>query len=232
MPPLRNCAEWWSRIATRRPFTELWLEWDIALKKTLKANEQNRPDVAESRADWCDKQPTFDTSCLVFVDESAAKTNMIRLYGRALVGDRCHDSAPHGHWTTTTMIGSVRLNGETTCLAMRGGTTSEVFREYVRQILAPTLSHGDIVIVDNLTAHKNQYAQELIEAAGARVIFLPPYSPDLNPIEKMWSKVKQSLRSSAARTYDSLLKAMKKALDSVTADDVHGWFQSCGYTTF
>ena len=186
--------------------------------------------MVESRATWQDKQPTFEAGRLVFIDESAAKTNMVRLYGRALIGERCHDYAPHGHWSTTTMIGSVRINGETTCLAMKGGTTGEVFREYVRQILVPTLRNGDIVIADNLSAHKNQEAQKLIEAAGAKIIFLPPYSPDFNPIEKMWSKIKQSLRSSAARTYNSLLQAMKKAFDSVTDDDVQGWFQSCGYT--
>ena len=186
--------------------------------------------MATSRAAWQDRQPTFEAGQLVFIDESAAKTNMVRLYGRALIGDRCYGFAPYGHWTTTTMIGSVRLNGETTCLAMKGGTSGEVFREYVRQILLPTLKKGDIVIADNLNAHKNQDAQGLIEAAGAKIVFLPPYSPDFNPIEKMWSKIKQSLRSSAARTYDSLLGAMKKAFDSVNADDAHGWFQSCGYT--
>lgn len=127
------------------------------------------------------------------------------------------------------MIGSVRLDGETTCLAMQGGTSGKVFREYVRHILVPSLRPGDIVVADNLGAHKNQEARKLIEAAGAAIVFLPPYSPDFNPIEKMWSKIKHSLRSSVARTYGSLLQAMKRAFDSVTSDDAHGWFLSCGY---
>ena len=129
--------------------------------------------MAESRVAWQDKHPSFEAGRLVFIDESAAKTNMVRLYGRALIGNRCHDYAPHGHWGTSTMIGSVRLNGQAACLAMKGGTSGEDFREYVRRILVATLSTGDIVIADNLSAHKNRDAQELIEAAGAQITFLP-----------------------------------------------------------
>jgi transposase len=127
------------------------------------------------------------------------------------------------------MISSIRLDGTTECLAIEGGTTSEVFREYVRQILVPSLKPGDMVIVDNLSAHKDRQAKEAIEAVGAQIVFLPAYSPDLNPIENMWSKVKEKLRAIGARTLDLLITAIGLALDSVTENDAQGWFQSCGY---
>ena len=171
----------------------------------------------------------MDPSKLVFVDESAAKTNMVRLRGRSKGGLRCYCFAPCGNWQTTTMLSSVKLDGTTACMAIEGGTSSEVFREYVRQILVPSLKAGDVVIVDNLSAHKDRKAKEAIEAAGAQIVFLPAYSPDLNPIEKMWSKVKEKLRAIGARTFDSLITAIAQALDSVTKIDAQGWFQSCGY---
>jgi transposase len=129
------------------------------------------------------------------------------------------------------MLSSIRLDGTTECMAIEGGTSGEVFREYVKQILAPSLKLGDMVIVDNLRAHKDQKAKEAIEAAGAQIVFLPAYSPDLNPIENMWSKVKEKLRAIGARTSDFLVTAIGQALDSVTKKDAHGWFQSCGYAT-
>ena len=170
----------------------------------------------------------MDPSKLVFVDESAAKTNMVRLRGRSKGGLRCYCFAPCGNWQTTTMLSSVKLDGTTACMAIEGGTSSEVFREYVRQILVPSLKAGDVVIVDNLSAHKDRKAKEAIEAAGAQIVFLPAYSPDLNPIEKMWSKVKEKLRAIGARTFDSLITAIAQALDSVTKIDAQGWFQSHG----
>ena len=171
----------------------------------------------------------MDSSKLVFVDESAAKTNMVHLRGRSKGGLRCNCFAPCGNWQTTTMISSIRLDGTTECLAIEGGTSGEVFREYVKQILVPSLKPGDMVIVDNLSAHKDSKAKEAIEAAGAQIVFLPAYSPDLNPIEKMWSKVKEKLRAIGARTYDFLIPTIGQALDSVTKNDAQGWFQSCGY---
>jgi len=155
---------------------------------------------------------------------------MTRLRGRARRGRRLHASAPVGHWHTTTMISSIRLDGSTACLAIEGPTDTEVFRAYVAEILVPTLRRGDIVVMDNLRPHKNPQTLELIEQAGAEVLFLPAYSPDLNPIEKMWSKVKNRLRSLAARTVDQLQTAIASALDEVTANDAAGWFNSCGYS--
>ncbi|MCH7559596.1 MAG: IS630 family transposase [Planctomycetes bacterium] len=166
---------------------------------------------------------------LVFIDESGAKTNMTRLYGRAKEGQRAVDDAPSGHWCTTTMISSVRLDGSTACMVVDGATTKDIFKAYVEHILLPTLKAGDIVVLDNLSAHKNKEIRDLIESIGAELWFLPPYSPDLNPIEKMWSKIKSILRRLKARTEEALINAVAKALDAITANDVKGWFESCGY---
>jgi len=166
---------------------------------------------------------------LVFVDESGAKTNMTRLYGRAMAGQRAIDSTPSSHWHTTTMISSVRLDGSTACMVVDGATNKDVFGAYVEQILLPSLKAGDIVVLDNLSAHKNQRVRELLKSVGAELWYLPAYSPDLNPIEKMWSKVKSILRALKARTKEALIEAIAEALDMVTASDAKGWFESCGY---
>ena len=171
----------------------------------------------------------MDLTRLVFVDESGAKTNMTRLYGRAMAGQRAIDDTPCGHWCTTTMISSVRVDGSTACMVVDGATNKEVFQAYVRHILLPTLKAGDVVVLDNLSAHKNKAIRDLIKSVGAELWYLPPYSPDLNPIEKMWSKIKAILRTLKARTEESLINAVAKALEAVTADDAKGWFESCGY---
>ena len=155
---------------------------------------------------------------------------MTRLRGRALRGKRVHASAPARHWNTTTILGALRLDGTTACMAIEGATDTEVFREYIRQVLCPTLRPADIVVMDNLTPHKNKETLDLIEQAGAQVLFLPAYSPDLNPIEKMWSKIKQLLRSAEARTHPELFHALTSALQKVTPQDAAGWFASCGYS--
>jgi transposase len=172
----------------------------------------------------------MDIHRLVFVDESGAKTNMTRLRGRALGGSRLFDAAPHGHWCTTTMISSIRLDGTCACMAVDSATDRDVFREYARQVLVPALRPGDIVILDNLSAHEDEETRLLIEAVPARLLPLPPYSPDLNPIEKMWSKVKEFLRDAKARTQSELYDAIAAALNTVTPQDAAGWFSSCGYT--
>ena len=155
---------------------------------------------------------------------------MTRLRGRALRGARVECSAPHGHWHTTPMIASIGLDGSTACLAIEGATDTEVFRACVRRVLCPTLRAGDIVIMDNLPPHKNDLTLLLLGQAGATVLFLPAYSPDLNPTGKMWSKIKESLRSTEARTREALLAAIASALQKVTAQDARGWFASCGYS--
>ena len=154
---------------------------------------------------------------------------MTRLCGRALKGERVHASTPHGHWHTTTMISSIRLNGSTACMALEGTTDTESFRAYVSEVLLPTLQPDDIVVMDNLSPHKSDPTLALITNAGARVLFLPAYSPDLNPIEKMWSKLKNLLRGAEARTAADLITAIGHALAKITAQDALGWFASCGY---
>ena len=172
----------------------------------------------------------MDLKKLVFIDESGAKTNMTRLYGRAKYGERAVDSAPGGHWNTTTMIAAVTLDGYRAPMVINGATNREVFKVYVEKFLLPTLEPGDCVILDNLSAHKGNEIREMIESVGAELWFLPPYSPDLNPIEKMWSKVKAILRKIKARTEEDLVAAIATALEQVTANDCIGWFKSCGYT--
>ena len=155
---------------------------------------------------------------------------MTRLRGRCPRGQRLLAHCPHGHWQTTTMISSVRLDGTTACMTIEGATNTEVFQAYVREILVPGLRPGDIVIMDNLGAHKNEGTLDLIRAAGAEPRFLPAYSPDLNPIELMWSKVKAFLRGVEARTRDQLLLAIAQALQTVTPQDALHWFAHCGYS--
>lgn len=175
------------------------------------------------------KQKTLDPSKLVFIDESAAKTNMTCLRGRAPRGERLHMSAPHGHWRTTTMISSIRLDGSTASMVIEGAMDTEVFRSYVSEVLCPSLKEGDLVVMDNLSVHKSEITIAMIEEVGASVHFLPAYSPDLNPIEKMWSKVKALLRTIEARSYPDLIEAIASALSRVTSQDASGCFSSCGY---
>jgi transposase len=154
---------------------------------------------------------------------------MTRLRGRAPKGERLICHAPHGHWQTTTMISSVRWDGTSACMTVEGATNTEVFRAYVGEILVPTLRPGDIVVMDNLGAHKNEHTLARIRQVGAEVRFLPAYSPDLNPIEMMWSKVKALLRKAQARNHSDLLAAIAAALGAVTSQDALGWFAACGY---
>jgi transposase len=199
----------------------------------LRANEQDRPDVARRRMNFGIARRFADVNQLVFLDESSAKTNMTRLYGRAPVGQRCHFAAPQGHWHTTTMLSAIRCSGvmKEASIVFDGPTDAAVFRSYVEECLAPALHPGDIVVMDNLTSHKVAGVPEAIEKAGASVWYLPPYSPDLNPIEKLWSKVKAWLRRVAARTIDGLITAIGDALRDVDELECRNYFASCGYAT-
>lgn len=201
----------------------------MSLKKTLKASEQERDDIRKSREEWRTFQAQTDVGRFVFLDESGMKTNMNRLYGRSYRGTRCHDTAPSGHWETVTLLSAIRLDGSAQSIVFEGSVDRAMFDEYIKQILAPTLKPGDIVVLDNLSAHKSSTSQAAVAACQAKVKFLPAYSPDLNPIEKMWSKIKQALRSMKARTDDELFSSIRIALDMVTQDDAKGWFKSCGY---
>jgi transposase len=139
-----------------------------------------------------------------------------------------HGKTPHGRWQTTTMICSMRLDGSTACMTIEGATDTEVFRAYVRRVLCPTLRQGDVVIMDNLCPHKSEPTLSLIARAGAEALFLPAYSPEFNPIEKMWSKLKASLRSAEARTQPALIEAIAGALGSITPQDARNWYAHCG----
>lgn len=187
--------------------------------------------MSEARRLWQEQMPELDVQRLVFIDESGAKTNLTRTRGRSQRGQRLKSFAPLGHWHTTTMISAIDLSGVRASMVIDGATDTEAFGIYVEQVLAPALRGGEIVVMDNLQPHKHDRVRAAIEAAGATLVYLPPYSPDFNPIEAMWSKVKQSLRSAAARTFDTLLGAIKAALESVTPEDCLGFFTGCGYAT-
>lgn len=155
---------------------------------------------------------------------------MTRLRGRSPRGKRLHASAPCGRWRSTTMIGAVRQDGSTACMTVEGAVNAEIFRSYVREVLLPTMRAGDILVMDNLSTHKDQESLDLLKNAGVNVRFLPAYSPDYNPIELMWSKVKSYLRNVEARCNESLLLAIGDALSRVTQKDATHWFAHCGYS--
>jgi transposase len=167
---------------------------------------------------------------LIFVDETWAKTNMTRTRGRSPVGDRLIAKTPHGHWNTTTLIAALGIDGVRCSMVLDGPVNADAFEAFVEHVLAPQLTPGDIVVMDNLGSHKRPRTRELIEAAGAQLLFLPPYSPDLNPIELVFSKVKHLLRSAASRTRDALWNTMQSVLDQVTLYDATNCFLHCGYT--
>jgi transposase len=172
----------------------------------------------------------MDPARMVFIDETWAKTNMTRLRGRAPRGQRLVAKVPHGHWKTTTLIAVLARSGMRCSMTVDGAVNREVFEAFVEQVLVPTLSPGETVVMDNLSSHKGVRVRELIESAGARVLYLPPYSPDLNPIELAFSKLKQLMRSAAHRTMDALWSDTQRMLDEITASDADGFFRHCGYT--
>jgi transposase len=193
-------------------------------KKIPRAQEQDRPDVQEKRQGFCAELAGVDPRRLVFVDECGANTAMTCTHGRAPAGQRVYTNTP-GRWGSITLTCGLRLSGVTAALAFPGATNTGVFETYVEEVLVPELKPGDVVIWDNLKPHESEEAIEAVEAAGARVVPLPPWSPDLTPIEEMVSKVKGSLRSAAARTKETVYAAFGSALHDVTLDDIAGWFQ-------
>lgn len=206
-------------------------DWAGGIKKTLAAAEQNRPDVAENRARWHERLASEPADRLVFVDESGANTKMTRLCGRAWGGRRLLGRIPHGNYQTSTLISGVRLDGPCAPWLFEGPMNGEMFLAWVAQGLAPTLQKGDLVILDNLATHKIPGVLEAIEAADARLLYLPPYSPDFNPIENMWSKIKQVLRSQAPRTERELFLATKAAFQALSTADCQSFFSSAKYAT-
>ena len=187
--------------------------------------------MAAQRAQWPAQLAVEPATRLVFVDESGANTQMTRRHGRCPVGQRLVSRIPHGHYQTSTLIAAVRLTGASAPWLFTGAMDGELFLAWVRQGLVPTLQPDDLVILDNLATHKVAGVREAIEAAGARLKYLPPYSPDFNPIENMWSKIKQSLRSQSPRTGRKLLAAAASAFATITPADCHGFFLHAGYAT-
>jgi len=187
--------------------------------------------VIQARVQWRSRADEIGPGRFRFIDESGAKTNLVRLHGRCPRGQRLLSKAPAGHWQTTTMIAALGRDGVQAPFALEGPVDAETFLVYVTQVLLPTLHGGEIVVLDNLACHKHPRVRELIESVGAEVWYLPPYSPDFNPIEPLWSKIKQILRSLAARTFEGLIKAIGVALGQVTLQDLIGWFTHCGYET-
>lgn len=202
---------------------------DYDVKKTVCAAEQNRDDVKQKRKEWREFQKTVDFSKLIFLDESGVNLGMTRLYGRAQKNARIRDAVPDVRFHRTTVLSSVRLDGTMAPCVFEDSLNGDIFREYVRCFLLPTLRPGDIVVMDNLSSHKVKGIVEAIESVGAFVKFLPPYSPDFNPIELMWSKMKAILRKLKIRTKEFLNDAIAKALAAVSCDDILGWFQHDGY---
>ena len=151
------------------------------------------------------------------------------MYGRSYEGNRCHDTVSNGHWEAVTVLSAMRLDGAMESIVFEGAVDRDIFNEYIKQFLAPTLKADDILIMDNLSVHKSSVCREVVLSRQAEIKFLPAYSPDFNPIEKMWSKVKQLLRGMKAQTTDELFTSVGLALNMVTADDAKGWFRSCGY---
>lgn len=185
--------------------------------------------MASRREAWFDAQPDLDPQRLVFIDETGANTKMTRLRGRAPRGQRCRAAVPHGHWKTTTFVGALRLGGMTAPMALDGPMNGPAFLAYVEQVLAPTLKQGDTVIMDNLPAHKVAGVRDAIVARGARLRLLPPYSPDFNPIENAFSKLKALLRRAAARTIPDLWTAIADMLPQFTPAECANYFTACGY---
>jgi transposase len=181
------------------------------------------------REDWFEGQLDLDPQRLVFIDETWASTNMARRYGRAPRGQRLRMSVPHGHWKTTTFVGALRLTGMTAPMVLDGPINGPAFQAYVDQVLVPELKPGDVVVMDNLGSHKGASVRNSIEAAGARLLYLPPYSPDFNPIENAFAKLKAHVRKSAARTLDALERAAANALRQFKPDECANFFAHAGY---
>lgn len=202
-----------------------------ALKKILHASEQERADVAAARQRWTEDQPSLDPARLVFLDETGTTTNMTRLRGRARRGARLVGRVPHGHWKITTFIAGLRCDAVTAPFVIDRPMNGPIFRTYLERCLIPTLTPGDIVIMDNLSSHKVAGVREAIEAAGARLVYLPPYSPDLNPIEQLFAKLKALLRKAAERSIEALWATIGRLLDTFSPAECANYLRHAGYAS-
>lgn len=197
----------------------------------MHASEQERPDVAEARAAWKAEQTSLDPARLIFIDETGASTKMARLYARARRGRRALGRVPFGHWKLVTFVVALRLDGMSAPLAIDWAMNAATFIEYVRQCLVPALKQGDIVVLDNLPAHKPDDVRELIEGAGAELRYLPPYSPDLNPIELSFATLKAHLRKAGKRTVPEIIDEIGNAIPLCKPTQCRGYFKKAGYAS-
>ena len=202
-----------------------------ASKKSALASEIHRPDVARRRARWQRYQGRIDPQRLVFLDETWVKTNMAPLRGWAPCGERLAGHHPHGHWRTLTFLAALRADRIDAPCLFNGPINGESFTAWVRQALVPTLSPGDIVVLDNLGSHKGKAVRSAIRNAGAHLLFLPPYSPDLNPIEQVFAKLKHFLREAAERTIDTVTAALAAILDRFTPQECANYLTNAGYAS-
>ncbi|MFW8642875.1 IS630 family transposase [Rhizobium beringeri] len=218
-------------VSIGRSALDVWLRkrgWTFK-KGPAHALEQERDDLLSRRQEWFDGQLDLDPAKLVFIDETGLSTKMARLRGRSLCGQRCRSAVPHGHWKTTTFTGALRLSGMTAPMVLDGPMNGAAFLAYVEQVLVPTLSSGDTVIMDNLPAHKADGIRQAIEAAGGRLLYLPPYSPDFNPIEMAFSKLKALLRARAERSVDALWDTVGKIVTLFKPQECANYFAAAGY---
>jgi transposase len=198
-------------------------------KKTAHAAEQERPDILKRREAWFNGPLDLDPDRLVFIDETWASTNMARLRGRAPMGKRLRAGIPYGHWKTTTFVAGLRRTGMVAPMVLDGPINARAFHAYVEQVLVPELHPGDIVVMDNLSSHKGAAVRQAIEAAGAQLLFLPPYSPDFNPIENAFAKLKALLRKAAEPTVGGLWDAIGHLIDLFTPQECANYFAAAGY---
>jgi transposase len=207
-----------------------WLQrLGLGRKKSLHAQERERAANQQRRQEFLEKVRAVPPERLIFLDESGVTTQMTRLRGRAPRGERIAEATPQGHWQVLTTLATMSLRGIAAAMTVASATDGDVFLAYLAQVLCPKLQTGDVVILDNLSAHKVRGVKELIEGRGAELLYLPPYSPDFNPIEKAWSKLKHLLRAAKARTAEALDQAIAAALAAITAANAAAWFQHCGY---
>jgi transposase len=200
-----------------------------AQKKSLHAQERDTEANRQRREQFLETLRSLRPEQLIFLDESGVTTRMTRLWARAGRGERIVEATPQGHWKVLTTLGAMSLRGMEAVMTVESATDGDIFLTYLEQVLCPKLNPNSVVILDNLSAHKVSGVRELIEATGASLLYLPPYSPDLNPIEKAWSKLKQLLRTAKARTAEALEQAMTEALKAITAENAIAWFRHCGY---
>jgi transposase len=200
-------------------------------KKTFHADEQEREEVQQLRQEYQKTAWDIDPAQMVFLDESGVHLGMTRLFGRALSGERAHGSRPKNRGKNITMISAISVKEVLATLTYEGGTDIFAFMTFITQMLVPVLWVGAILLMDNLNVHLDRQVKEAVETAGAKVIFLPKYSPDLSPIELLWSKIKEFLRSRKPRTREELDNAIADALNTVTKKDIVGWYSDCDAKT-